>query len=48
MVKGRTYNPNFASALAQAACGVCNQGGLLRANSKPAPSLARPNLFSGD
>ena len=38
------YKPVASTAVAQAAAG----GGTSRANSKLAPSMARPNLFSGD
>jgi len=47
-VKGRGYNPAGFTAFVQTTAGVGAHGGLSRANPKLAPSMARPNLFSGD
>ena len=47
-VKVRAYNPKVAAPRAQTVCAMGARGRLARANSQLAPSLARPNLFSGD
>ena len=47
-MQARIYSPAASTAFVRTAAGVGARGGVSRANSKLAPSLARPNLFSGD